>query len=161
MLWPTQLQNTYKILLHMPISGYTSIPKAIHQKFSQCSKSNNTKRFDQRWKILLFTFFFNINYEMTLYLSPYLKPSVYSYNRLLCIKLRYSEYSFSYTMLQYFYWDLGNGKVIADSVISNCNSYSFYIHKIFSILNVLLICVNDRKYVRKNVHRGCTSEQIL
>ncbi len=36
----------------------------------------------------------------------------------------------------------------------NYNSYSFHIHKILSILNVLSIYVNDRKFVRKNVHRN-------
>ena len=36
----------------------------------------------------------------------------------------------------------------------NYNSYSFQIHKILSILNILVIYVNDRKFIRKNVHRG-------
>ncbi len=43
--------------------------------------------------------------------------------------------------------DPGNGKVI-----ENCNSYSFHIHKILSILNVLLIYVQD-----KNVYKQKTN----
>ena len=43
---------------------------------------------------------------------------MYSY-WLLSVKLKYSEHSVSYTMPQYMdYWDLGKGKVIADSIIT-------------------------------------------
>ncbi len=51
-------------------------------------------------------------------LSPYFMFSVYSY-WLLCIKLKYSEYRFSYTMLQCeLYRDAGKGNLIANSVIT-------------------------------------------
>ena len=59
------------------------------------------------------------------WVSPYFKLSGYSYC-LFCIKFIYSEYSFSYTMLQYdyeLYWDPGiNGNV--DSDIKSSVSYS-------------------------------------
>ena len=42
----------------------------------------------------------------------------------------------------------------------NYNSYSFHIHNIMSILNVLSIFVNKRKFVRKNADRGRTTEHI-
>ncbi len=45
--------------------------------------------------------------------------------------------------------------------IVSYNSYCFHIHKILSILNVLSIYVNDRKFDVENVHRGHTNEQIL
>ena len=133
---------------NMPIYWSSkSIPGFIESYYS------NTMRFDQRWKILFFTFFI-----IKLWLLPYFKFSVYLF-WLLFIKLKYSEYSFSYTctILQYeVYQD--PGKVITDSI--KTNSYNFHIHKILSILNVLSIYVNNRKVVVKNVHRGCTSEQI-
>ena len=50
--------------------------------------------------------------------SPYFKPSVYSH-WLLYMKLKYSEYNFSYTILHYeVYQDPGKGKVISDFVIT-------------------------------------------
>ena len=42
----------------------------------------------------------------------------------------------------------------------NYSSYSFHIHNIMSILNVLSIFVNKRKFVRKNADRGRTTEHI-
>ena len=70
-------------------------------------------------------------------------------------KVKYSEDSFSYTILQYeLYRDQRN--VVADSVRSTTPIYSFHNHKILSILIVLSIYVNDRKIVEKNLHRGCT-----
>ena len=78
---------------------------------------------------------------------------------LICIKLKYFEFSFFYYEV---YQDPFKGKVIADSVITT-TPYSFHIHKILSILNVLSIYVpvNGRKIVEKNVHRGRTYEQNL
>ncbi len=77
----------------------------------------NTMRFDQRWKILLFSFLI-LKIMKWPWLSPYFKSSVSSY-WLLCIKWKYSEYSFSYAILQSeVYRDPGKGKVIADSVIT-------------------------------------------
>ena len=52
------------------------------------------------------------------WLLPYLKSSVYSY-WLPCIKFKYSEYSFSYAILQYaLYQDPGKGNAIAYSVVT-------------------------------------------
>ncbi len=59
------------------------------------------------WKTSTFQFFHHI-----------LSTQVYSY-WLLFIKLKYSEYSFSYAIQQYeVCWDAGKGKVIANSVIT-------------------------------------------
>ena len=80
------------------------------------------------------------------WLSPYSKASAYLY-WLLCTKLKYStcKYSFSYTILQYkLYQDPCKGNC---RLCHNYNSYSFHIHTILSILNVLSIYVNTRKFV--------------
>ena len=83
---------------------------------------------------------------------------------LLCIKLKYSEYNFSYTILQCEpYQDPGNINIIVDSAITTTYSHDFDIHKILSILVYsqcfLSIYVNDRKFVHKNVHRGRTYDK--
>ncbi len=56
-------------------------------------------KFDQGWKMLPFIFSI-IKIKIWPWLSPFFKSSVYLY-WLLYIKLKYAEYSFSYTILQY------------------------------------------------------------
>ncbi len=83
------------------------------------SKIYCLKQYCEIWpemKNVYFSLFFQRKIMKWLSLSPYFKPSVCSY-WLLCIKLMYSEYSFSYTTLQYgVYQDPGRGKVVAGSV---------------------------------------------
>ena len=55
--------------------------------------------FDHRWNISLFYFFFRHKIMKWPWLSPYFTSSVYSY-WLVCIKFKYSEYKFYYTILQ-------------------------------------------------------------
>ncbi len=84
---------------------------------------------------------------------------MYSY-WLLCIKLKYSEYSLSYILQYEVYWGPSKEKVITVSVIT-ATPIAVIFTRLLSILNALSIYVNDSKFVGKNVHRGCTYEQIL
>ncbi len=69
---------------------------------------------------------------------------------LLVIKLKYSEYSFSYIILQYVvYWDPGKGKVNAGCVTTTTSCL---------ILNVLSIFVTNRKFLGKMYIDGTLSK---
>ncbi len=79
---------------------------------------------------------------------------MYSY-WLPCIKLKYSEHSFSYTILQNaLYRDPGKGNVNADSVRTTTP-----IAFIFTILDVLSIYLNDRKFVGEMHIEGALMRQ--
>ena len=77
---------------------------------------------------------------------------------MLCIKLKYSEYNFSYTILQNeLYQNPGKGNVIAVSVITITPvdvAFTFTRYWILCILNVLSIYVNYRKIVDKMYIQG-------
>ena len=83
-----------------------------------------------------FTFdsFSSSNYVMTLVIFTYFNSSLYSY-WLLFMKLKYSEYSILYTILQYeLNQDSKEGKVIADSVINTTpTAFIFVIYFLFSM----------------------------
>ena len=69
-----------------------------------------------------------------------------------CVKWNYCSHPCS--PIQYhckLYQDPGKGKVIADSVITIQFLYAFKFTGL-SILNVVSIDVNDRKFVEKNVY---------
>ena len=92
------------------------------------------------------------------WLSLYFKSLVYSY-WLLYIKLKYSEYNFSYTIV----WGILDREILVKGkkcrFCHNYNSYnSFHINKILSILNVLSICINYKKNCCENVQRGYISK---
>ncbi len=115
---------------------------------------SNTLRDMTRDEKLYFLLFFIIQLWNYPGYHHVFKSTVYSY-WVLCIKLKYSEYILSYTILQYeVYWDPDKGKLIVDSVITTTPIASIFL-KIFYVLNVPLIYVNIRKFVEKNVHRGC------
>ncbi len=103
----------------------------LDRKWKQYYEST---RFDHKWKILW----------MTVLYHHILSTPAYSYQWLLCIKLKYS----------WIFWI----QILYKSncrFCHNCNSCnSFYI-----VYSQCSIDVNNRKFV--NVHRGCTYEQIL
>ncbi len=73
---------------------------------------------------------------------------MYSY-QLLCMKLKYSEYSFYYTILQHgLYWDPSKGNVITDSVITA--SPIAFIFTRYCLLSIFYrFMSNDRNFVWK------------
>ena len=101
-------------------------------------------------------FTFHFFFIMKLWNDPgyhHFKTSVYLY-WLLCIKWKYSEYSFSYNTtvwaLPKFTGILVNEKYFQILSLLQLLYNSFHIHKILSILTVLWIYVDDRKFVGKN-----------
>ena len=79
------------------------------------------KQYYEIWpemKIFTFHLLYHIEIMKWFWISPYFKSTMYSY-RFLCIKLKYSVYSFSCTILQNeCYRDPDKRNIMADSVIT-------------------------------------------
>ena len=86
--------------------------------------------------------------KLDITIFSYFRSSVFSY-WLLCIKLKYSEYSFYYTILQHgLYWDPSKGNVITDSVITA--SPIAFIFTRYCLLSIFYrFMSNDRNFVWK------------
>ena len=103
-------------------------------------------------------FYFSVLFHHEIMKWPWLSPyfsSVYLYWLLCILKLKYSEYSFSYACL-HFYSMMFTGKYyIADSA----KTTAFIFTRIVYFWCFIDLC-KEQKICTKNVHRGHTYEQI-